>query len=109
MKRRRNDAGFTLIEILVALANNESLRRSVEARLDLRAARAVESKYEECLLGSERGLAGDFDGLPGWRWEVYRTPSHVAELKDLKRITFAVWRPEGGKALEWTAFQESAP
>lgn len=117
--RRSRDAGFTLVEVLVALgiaggalvlvlsANNASLKRSREAREDLRTVRSAESKYEECVLGIERALAGELEGLPGWRWEVFRTPRHVVGLKRLHEVRFVVYRPEGGKVFEWGGLREA--
>lgn len=115
---RRIDGGFTLIEVLVALgiaggslllllsSNNSSLRKSVAAREDLRVVRLADSKFEECLLGVEKAVSGEIENLPGWRWEVFRTPSHVGELRKLKQIEFVLRRPDGTKALEWRGFRE---
>jgi len=112
-KRWEEEKGFTLMEVLVALgiaagalllvlsANNASLKRSASSREDLRIVRAIESKYEECVLGVESGLSGEFEGLRGWRWELFRTTTHLAELKKLKRIQFVAYRPDGRKACEW--------
>ena len=76
------------------------------AREDLRTIRTAESKYEECALGIERGVSGELDGLPGWRWEVFRTPTHVAQLKRMSQIQFMVYRPDGIKAFEWGGLRE---
>ena len=110
MKNRRN-SGFTLIEVLVALgiaggalilvlsANNESLKRSIGARQEVRLERAVESKFEECLLGLEPATTGGLPGLPRWHWEIRRTVTHVAGLRKLRRVSFVVTRPDGSRAL----------
>jgi prepilin-type N-terminal cleavage/methylation domain-containing protein len=115
----KGERGFTLIEVLVALgiaagalllllsANNGSLRKSMGAREDLRVLRSAESKYEECLLGIEPGVSGELGGLEGWRWEVFRNTTYVAQLKKLKRVQFVVYRPEGQKAFEWGGIRES--
>ena len=112
------NSGFTLIEVMVALgiaagalllvlsANNGSLRKSVGARENFRTIRAAESKYEECALGIERGVSGELDGLPGWRWELFRTVTYVAQLKRMRQIQFIVYRPGGPKAFEWGGLRE---
>jgi len=115
---RRNERGFTLIEVLVALgiaggalllvlsANNASLRRSAGSREDLRLVRAAESKYEEIVLGFDRSLSGELEGLPGWRWEVFRTKTYVSQLKKMKHLQFVVYRPDTSKAFEWGGLRE---
>jgi len=92
--------------ILVLSANNASLRRSAGSREDLRTLRAAESKFEELVAGLDASLSGDLDGLPGWRWEVFRTTTYLAELKKLKRLQFIVYRPDASKAFEWGGFRE---
>ncbi len=113
--RKSRSAGFTLVEVLVALgiaggtlvlvlsSNNASLRQSLSAREEVRLERAAESKFEECVLGLEPASRGELTGLEGWSWEAVRAPTHVADLKHLKRVTFYVYRPDGSRALERTA------
>jgi prepilin-type N-terminal cleavage/methylation domain-containing protein len=116
--KRGESQGFTLIEVMVALAiasgalvlilsaNHSSLRRSEEAMADLRLTRALDSQLEACLSGSEPALQGELEGFPGWRWEVFRTPGLVGELRSLRRVVLGVYRPGGQKAAEWTVFQQ---
>ncbi len=92
--------------ILVLSANNASLRRSVGARGDLRVLRAVESKHEELLLGLDRSLSGELEGLPGWKWEVFRSATYLAHLKRLKRMDFVAYRPDGSVAIRWGGLRE---
>ncbi len=124
MKSRRGNSlvqgGFTLIEVLVALAIaggalvlvlsavNGSRKRSVQAREELEVVRAAEARLEECLLGIEGATAGDLRGRPGWTWEVSQIPTRMAGLKKLRRLTFVVRWPDGSRAFEWTAIREEA-
>jgi prepilin-type N-terminal cleavage/methylation domain-containing protein len=115
--RRSREGGFTLVEVLVALgiasgalilvlsANNASLAQSVQAREGTRLTVVAESKFEECRSGAEKAVSGDLAGFPRWQWVIYRTPSFVGGLRNMERGVFAVRRPDGTKALEWTAFE----
>lgn len=87
-------------------ANNGSLRKSAGSREELRLIRAAESKFEEVALGLDASLSGELDGLSGWRWEVFRSTTYVAELKKLKRVQYIVYRPDGSKAFEWGRLRE---
>jgi prepilin-type N-terminal cleavage/methylation domain-containing protein len=115
--KNRGERGFTLIEVLVALAvaggalililsaNNASLRRSVESDERARVERAAESKLEEFAMGREPGWQGNLTGMPGWRWNAVREPSFTVPLKRLKKVTFHVYRPDGSMELEWKRYQ----
>src|SRR4051812_26361668 len=106
------ERGFTLIEVLVALAvaggalvlvlsaNGASLRKSVHARLDERIRRAAESKFAEWQIGAERASEGPLPGFDRHRWEIRAGREDIAPLKKLSRITFTVSGP-AGKVLEW--------
>ena len=112
--RKRSDRGFTLIEVLVALAiasgalvlilsaNNASLRRSARASVDERLERAAESKLSEWLTGAERTTEGALAGLDGHRWEIRSSLEPQAPLRRLRRVKFSVTGPGGAKALEWS-------
>ena len=111
--RTRSDRGFTLIEVLVALAiasgalvlilsaNAASLRRSAGAGVDERLGRATESKLSEWLSGAERHAEGPLSAFDGHRWEVRSVLEPAAPLRQLRRVTFTVVGPGGMKSLEW--------
>jgi len=117
--KSRVNRGFTLIEVLVALAvaggalvlvlsaNGASLRKSATARIDERLRRAAESKFAEWQVGAERGAEGPLPGFDGHRWEVRTAREEMASLKKLSRITFTVTGPEG-KVLEWAVLRDAA-
>jgi type II secretion system protein I len=121
--KKRPDLGFTLIEVLVALAiasgalililsaNGASMRKSVQARLSERLERAAESKLAELSAGAERANEGMLAGFDGHRWEIRARREDGGSLKKLSRITFKVTGP-GGTVLEWQQLRhlsEEAP
>jgi prepilin-type N-terminal cleavage/methylation domain-containing protein len=117
--KNRADQGFTLIEVLVALAiaggalvlilsaNGASLRKSVHARLDERLLRAAESKLAECGIGAERASEGPLPGFDRHHWELRTAREDIAPLKKLSRVTFTVTGPEG-RVLEWSLLRDAA-
>ena len=118
MRKMHRSGGFTLVEVMVALgiaggalllvlsANNGSLRKSVGSREELRLVRAAETQYEACLLGIETAVSGDLDTFEGWRWEVFRVPTYLGDLRKLRSVEFVVRRPDGSKAVEWKGLRE---
>jgi prepilin-type N-terminal cleavage/methylation domain-containing protein len=117
--KSRAERGFTLIEVLVALAvaggalvlvlsaNGASLRKSVRARLDERLQRAAESKFAEWQVGAERAAEGPLAGFDRHRWEIRTAREDLGGLKKLSRVTFTVTGPEG-KVLEWSILRDAA-
>lgn len=114
---RRAERGFTLVEVLVALAvaggalvlilsaTTASLTRSAHARASLLLERASESKLSEWLSGTERDGGGGLPGFDGYRWEVRHAPALIGDLEDLRRITFKLEAPDGSLVLEWTVLR----
>ncbi len=100
MKRRVS--GFTLLEILVALAIAagalvlvtaavaESLKRSATADVEGRLERAAESKLAEWASGLESRREGALTGFDGHRWEI-RTSAEPGAVKRLQRATLRVY------------------
>ena len=117
--KSRASRGFTLIEVMVALAiaggalvlilsaNGASLRKSVQARLEERIERAAESKFTEWQIGVERASEGPLPGFDRHRWEVRTAREDLVSLKKLYRMSFTVTGPEG-KVLDWTLLRDAA-
>jgi prepilin-type N-terminal cleavage/methylation domain-containing protein len=107
----RRDRGFTLLEILVALAIaagtlvlvtaaiSDSLRRSAKAEVDGRLERAAESKLAEWTSGLDAHREGALAGFDGHRWEI-RTAAEPGPVKRLQRVTLTIHGPGGEKLLE---------
>jgi prepilin-type N-terminal cleavage/methylation domain-containing protein len=116
--KSRVDRGFTLIEVMVALAiaggalvlllsaNGASLRKSVHARLEERLQRAAESKFAEWRAGVDKSTEGPLQGFDGHRWEVRTAREEVSALKKLIRINFTVTGPSG-KVLDWAVLKDT--
>jgi len=111
--RTRRSAGFTLIEVLVALAiasgalllllsaNSASLRKSVKARLSEQLERAAESKLAEWSAGIERASEGTLPGFPLYRWELRSAREESSTLRKLRRVVLRVSGPDAA-AFEWS-------
>jgi prepilin-type N-terminal cleavage/methylation domain-containing protein len=108
---KRAESGFTLIEVLVALAvaggslalvlsaNAASLGRGIRARSDARLERAVDSKLAETRIGSETTLEGPLPGFDGHRWRLRIEPER-GTLKHLSRRVLTLQDAEGRPLLE---------
>mgnify|MGYP000602934019 CR=1 FL=1 len=95
---KNGERGFTLIEVLVALAiaagglilllsgNNASLRSSVAAATSERMSRFLNQKADALALGIDTAASGTIPDFPSWHW---RAIEENPELDDLpvKRIS----------------------
>ena len=118
---KRCDKGFTLLEILVALAIasvslalvsaavSGSLRRSARAEVDARLERAAESKLAEWTSSLEAQREGPLAGFDGHRWELRSSPECGSGLKQLHRATLIVTGPGGGTVLERATLLHGPP
>lgn len=112
---RRSDRGFTLIEVMVALAvaggtlvlvlsaNAASLRKSAVAGRQARLERAAEGKLAEWCAGIETAREGAFEGT---RWEIRIEADRAGGLKRLQRVTLVV---RGDAVLERSVLLHGPP
>lgn len=82
MIRKRRARGFTLLEVMAALAvmavaitvllveRNTAIERTGRTQNRRAALQLAEEKMQEILLGLETAGAGEFDGRPGFQWSV---------------------------------------
>jgi len=115
---KRNDRGFTLVEVLVALAiaggalililsaNGASLKKSVDARISERLQRAAESKFSEWKSGIERASEGPLPGFAGHTWEARKEREQLLPLRKMLRLRFSV-QGQGGRVLEWAELRDA--
>ena len=107
--------GFTLVEVMVALGitagamilllsvNRNALQRTLRAQDRIRLEHACESKLDAILCGSETGLNGALDAMPGYSWSVQQEPAGIDGLANLQRVTFTV-RGNAGTVLSKISF-----
>ena|SRR5882672_497360 len=117
--RNRTDKGFTLVEVLVALAiaggallllissSIASFRKCTETRTRERLLRVSESKFAEYKVGAERMTSGSLPGHPTHSWAVRTSHEDLAPLQKLVRISFLV-RDQTGLVFEWAEFRDNA-
>ena len=110
--RHRADRGFTLIEVLVALAvasgalvlvlsaTSAGFRRGTEARVEDRIRRAAQSKFAEWRIGSEKSTEGRLPGFESYRWEIVQSSERLSSVKALRRATLRVFAEGGAPVLE---------
>jgi type II secretion system protein I len=111
--RTRSEAGFTLLEVLVALAIaggalvlvlsavTSGFRQGAKARAKARLEAAAESKLSEWRVGAETETEGELAGFPGYRWRVTLESAPIANLAKLRRIVLVVRDPAGLEVLQW--------
>ena len=110
---KRAEGGFTLIEILVALAvaggalvlvlsgNAASLARSIRSQSEARLERAAESVLAAWRAAAEPMREGPMAGFDRHSWEIRTTPDDgTAGLKQLIRATFRIYGPGGEVVVE---------
>ena len=103
--------GFTLIEVIVALAiasgalilllmaSQACMQRSMRAGLAASIQLAAESKLDEVRSASPEGAAarGDLGGHPGWQWVLERGKAEMAGLEGMQRLTLKVYEPQASQ------------
>ncbi len=116
--RKRNERGFTLLEVLAALMvagvaltcileiEVQAQRNAGRARAWRKAVTLAESKLQEVLAGLEPGTSGDFPGMEGWTWSATREP--FPGRPGLFRVVLEVRFP-GGKGGRVVKLEEVAP
>jgi prepilin-type N-terminal cleavage/methylation domain-containing protein len=104
MSVRRQRAGFTLIEVIVALgiaggalilllsANRGSIQRSLRANDRVRLEQACESKLNEICCGAETSTHGQIDGHV---WDVTRETAEIEGISALQRVTLRIGMRSG--------------
>jgi prepilin-type N-terminal cleavage/methylation domain-containing protein len=107
----RRDRGFTLLEVLVALAIAAgalvlvagavatSERRSVKAEVEARLEREVESVLSAWTGGLESHYEGKLAGFDGYRWSVRLAPEPDGVLRRLQRVHLTVVGAAGEQVL----------
>lgn len=105
--RRVTNSGFTLIEVIIALAiasgslilllaaSQESLHRGIRSRENTKVIELSESKLDEISCGSETETSGLFRALPGWSWKLDRSPASVEGLERMETLVLRAFDPQG--------------
>lgn len=107
MTMRRSEAGFTLVEVMVALMivatsiaalqsiSSASLRAAVETN-HLRVAKMLlRAKAEEIAAGAETGAGGDFEeqGFHGYAWAASEQQLQAGEEESVRSVEVTVRYP----------------
>lgn len=105
-RRREGERGLTLLEVLIATAilagaimvlqlkANQALKSSVETNRKRAAKMLLLKKAEEVIAGVEEGSGGDFEGYPGFSWEVSEALVPLEEVEEsVRSVTIAVFYP----------------
>lgn len=104
--RSGKESGFTLIEVIVALAiaggalvlllsaNQASLRRSASATQEAAVLRAAETTFDAYRCGESQASEGELKGMPGWSWKVRASKAETGGVENLHRLTFDVYSPD---------------
>lgn len=100
-------AGFTLIEVIVALgiaggslilllsASRAALQRSMRAQHGVTVDHVCESKLNEIVAGLETSSNGDFDNMPGLTWHVQRENVDHEKLTGLELVSLSIRSADG--------------
>ena len=103
---RRAKHGFTLIEVMAALAiaagslvlllmaNQACLQRSMHAQLAASIQLEAEFKFDELRCAAETATRGEFAQHPGWQWVLERQKADLSDLQRLEKLTLSVYAPQ---------------
>lgn len=106
MRRGRRQQGFTLVEVLVALmivattigalqlVAGRALKSAAETNKVRVAKMLLLAKAEEVVAGIEEGTGGEFEGYPGFSWDVYDQLVPLEDVEEqVRSVTVSVRYP----------------